>query len=77
MAIKASKLRENIYQLLDEVARTGVPLEIDRKGKRLAIVSMEKKNKLDNLKKRDILAKGVKPEDLVHMDWSKEWKPYI
>ena len=75
MSIKASALRANIYRLLDEVIKTGIPLEINRKGKRLAIISMEKKHKLDNLKKRDGLL--VDPEQLVHIDWSKEWKPFI
>jgi hypothetical protein len=30
-------------------------------------------NKLDNLKKRAYL-KGS-PDDIVHLDWSKEWEP--
>jgi len=37
----ASKLRQNIYRALDEVIETGVPLEIERKGKRLRIVPVE------------------------------------
>jgi len=38
MAMSASELRQNIYNLLDEVLETGIPLEIERKGKKLRIV---------------------------------------
>ena len=70
--ITASKLRQNIYKLLDQVAETGNPIMITRKGKRLKIVPVDKVSKFDNLKKR----KGLlcDPEEIVHMDWSKEWK---
>ena len=33
MAITASKLRENIYRLLDQFLNTGVPIEVKRRGK--------------------------------------------
>ena len=32
MAISASRLRQVVYRLLDEVLRTGQPLEIERHG---------------------------------------------
>jgi len=35
MVMSASELRANIYQLLDQVLETGVPLEIKRQGRRL------------------------------------------
>ena len=41
MAITASKLRENIYRILDGVIETGEPVEIDRGGRRLRIVVVE------------------------------------
>ena len=71
--IKPSQLREDVYNLLDQVIETGVPLEIKRKGKTLKIVLDKKASKLSNLKKRS----GVlteKPDYYVHLDWSKEWK---
>ena len=34
-------LRANLYRLLDEVLETGVPIEIDRGGRRLRIVPVE------------------------------------
>lgn len=32
MPISASKLRSDIYRILDEVVRTGVPVQIEREG---------------------------------------------
>jgi antitoxin (DNA-binding transcriptional repressor) of toxin-antitoxin stability system len=77
MAISASKLRENIYSILDEALETGVPVEVVRKGKTLRIVPETKPKKaplagkLSRLKKRDIIVGD--PEDLVHIGWSKYW----
>jgi antitoxin (DNA-binding transcriptional repressor) of toxin-antitoxin stability system len=72
MAVSASTLRQNIYKLLDQILETGHPLEIERKGKKLKITPVEKKNKLDNLKGYDIM--NAKPDYFVHIDWSSEWK---
>jgi len=73
MAISSTKLRENIYALLDEILETGKPLEVDRKGRKLLIIPEPPKSKLARLRKRGTI-KGD-PEDLVSMDWSGEWKP--
>jgi antitoxin (DNA-binding transcriptional repressor) of toxin-antitoxin stability system len=74
MRFKATKLRANLYKVLDNVLNSGIPVEIDRRGKLLKIVPMKPKEKLDNLKSHpDYLA--VEPESLVHVDWSKEWHP--
>ena len=72
MGVTASKLRQNIYRYLDEILETGIPLEIDRKGKKLRIVPLEKGQKLKNLKRHKCI-KGD-PEDIVHLDWSDEWR---
>lgn len=65
MALKASSLRENIYRILDEILETGVPVEIERRGKILKIVPAEPARKLDNLKSRPYLLSD--PEELVHL----------
>ncbi len=75
MVISASKLRQNIYRLLDKVAKTGVPIVIVRNGKTLKIVADPPVSKLARLKKRKCI--NGNPEDLVHIDWSKEWRPFI
>ncbi len=74
MPITASKLRQNIYRALDQVLETGVPLEIERKGKILRIVAETPRKKLDNLKQRDDYLL-CDPEELVHLDWYQEWRP--
>jgi antitoxin (DNA-binding transcriptional repressor) of toxin-antitoxin stability system len=73
MTIKASALRENIYRILDEVLETGVPVEIERRGKILRIAPAETRSKLDNLRPRPYLL--TDPEELVHLDWSEDWRP--
>jgi len=78
MALTASKLRANVYRLLDEVLETGKPLEIERNGEILVIAPKEKKknkgSKLDNLPQREWAIVGD-PDELIHMDWSSEWNP--
>lgn len=74
VGITASKLRENIYRLLDEVLDTGVPLEVERNGRRLKIVPDDPRSRLDRLVRRPDALVGD-PEDIVHMDWSSEWHP--
>ena len=71
MTVTASKLREDIYRILDQILKTGRPVEITRKGKRLRIVPVEPVSKLSRLKTRAYLLRD--PEELVHMDWTHEW----
>jgi hypothetical protein len=71
MKITASKLRENIYGILDQALETGVPVEVIRKGKILKIVPEVKPDKLSRLKKRKCIIGD--PDDIVHMDWLSEW----
>jgi hypothetical protein len=77
MRLTASKLRANVYRVLDQVLETGVPVEIERHGRRLRIVparsGRSRAAKLARLKRRRVLR--VPPESIVHIDWSKEWRP--
>lgn len=70
--VSATELRKNIYQFLDEVLETRVPLEIERKGKRLIIVPAEQGVRLEQLEPHAECIPGD-PEELVHVDWSGEW----
>jgi hypothetical protein len=72
MRVTASKLRENIYALFDEALETGNSIEVVRKGKILTIPPEQRPSKLARLKKRKSILSGD-PEDIVHMDWLKEW----
>jgi antitoxin (DNA-binding transcriptional repressor) of toxin-antitoxin stability system len=74
MAISATELRSNLYRLLDQVLASGEPLTVERGGRRLRIVVEERPSKLSRLVRRDSVIVGD-PDDLVHLDWSGEWKP--
>jgi hypothetical protein len=76
MAISASKLRSDVYRLLDEVLGTGQPLEIERNGKTLVIApkEVETGSIWDRLPRREGYIVGD-PEGLIHVDWSSEWNP--
>ena len=71
MRITASKLRENIYRILDQAAASGVPVEVIRKGRVLRIVPEKKVSKLARLKKRTGFIGN--PDEIIGIDWLKEW----
>ncbi len=69
-----SRLRANLYRVIDQVLETGVPVEIERNGRRLRIVPVQAAGRLAALRPHPDYLRGD-PESLVHMDWSDEWKP--
>ena len=73
MILTASKLRENVYRVLDQVLETGEPAEIERNGHRLRIVADDPPSRLSRLVQRTDLVVG-ESDDFVHLDWSGEWK---
>ncbi len=74
MILTASKLRENVYRVLDQVLETGEPAEIERNGRRrLRIVADDPPSRLSRLVQRTDLVVG-ESKDFVHLDWSGEWK---
>jgi prevent-host-death family protein len=70
--LSLTKVRANLYKIVDRVLETGNPVEIERRGKKVRIVAVRPLSKLDNLVKRPGTLVGD-PEDVVHMDWSGEW----
>lgn len=70
--ITPSELRQNLYNLLDQVILTGKPIEVKRKDKVIKIIVEPSKSKLDNLKKRDVL--NCEPDEIIYNNWEKEWK---
>ena len=71
MKITASRLRENIYSILDQALDTGASVEVVRKRRTLRIVPDQKPSKLARLKKRPCVVGEL--DSIVHMDWTKEW----
>lgn len=76
MIVSATRLRQDIYRILDEALRTGEVVEVDRGGRRLRIVPVAEscRSRLDRLTSRLEVVNGD-PEDLVHLDWSADWQP--
>ena len=74
MTITASHLRASIYRILDEVLETGKPVVIERRGRTLRIVPDERPSRLAALEARPSYLK-TDPKELVHLDWSAEWRP--
>jgi hypothetical protein len=74
VAVDPSELRAHLYRLLDEVLDSGVPLEVERRGRRLRIVPDEARNRLDRLVPHPGFVEGD-VEDLVEVDWSTAWVP--
>lgn len=74
LATTASKLRANIYRMLDQVLETGQPLEIERNGKTLVIAPKQEQSIWDRLPRREGFIVGD-PDELIHIDWSSEWNP--
>jgi len=72
MPITVSKLRSDIYKLLDQVLASDSPLEVELKGRRLIILPAQKAGKMARLVPHACL--NCDPQDLVHLDWSGEWK---
>jgi hypothetical protein len=72
MPISITRLRADLYKIIDQVIATGRPIELERKGHIVKIVPEKPKSKLDNLTShpKTIL---VDPDELVHSDWSKNW----
>ena len=52
MAISATKLRADLYRVIEGVINSGVPVEIELRGKKVRIVPAEQRDKLANLVKR-------------------------
>ncbi len=69
--VTTTELKNNIDSLLEEVLKTGIPLEINKGGKRFLISPVKKTDKLQNLVYRPDIIKG-NPDDLVDIKWEQE-----
>jgi hypothetical protein len=79
--ITVTELRSDLYNKIDHVIATGLPLEIERKGHIVKIVSVDSKvmtdvttapnrpSKFSRLVSRDNVINGD-PADIVHINWS-------
>lgn len=71
MRMTASKLREDIYNVLDGVIETGIPVEIVRNGRTLRIVVEDPPSKLANLVDRpDFFL--ADPDETARIGWNPD-----
>ena len=71
MPLTLSEVRDNLSRLLDEVIKTGKPIELVHHGHMLKIVPCKSKSKLNYLTKHHGAINGSL-EDLIHFDWLNE-----
>ena len=71
MPMTLTTLRQQLFNAVDQVIATGIPLVIMRNGHRVKIVLEEKKSKLANLKQHNCIIGN--PDDLIDFpvaEWS-------
>lgn len=78
-SINATRLRADLYKILDRVIESGQSVEIVRKGRRLRIAPAPAKARpsLEKLLEPHPGAIKGEADDLIRIDLSKEWKPFI
>lgn len=69
-----TRLRADLYRVLDEVLRTGIPVEVERGGRTLRISPVDRGERLARLEPHPDYLR-VDPDSIVHLDWSGEWQP--
>lgn len=68
--VSVTALRQNLFKLVDEALETGVPVEIERRGRKLLLIPQDPASKLDRLKRRPVIQGNA--DDLVNLSAS-EW----
>ena len=71
MTLSATKLRQNLYRILDEILDSGIPVKINRKGEILKIVPEKKKSKLERLEEHNTIIGN--PEDIITLNFADQW----
>jgi hypothetical protein len=74
MKVSVTRLRSDVYNLLDHVTATGEPIEIERKGQRLRIIAVKPPSRLQRLKaNKEKLWIGDR-RDIFNIDWLAGWR---
>ena len=78
MTITATRLRADLYRVIDDVIKKGVSVEVELRGRKVRIVPVEPRDKLAALVKRPGVLVGD-PGRLPHIKtfdekkWRKKW----
>jgi hypothetical protein len=73
MRLNATRLRGDLYKILDRVLETGEPAEIERRGRLLKITAMTEPAGVAKLESRPERIVGD-PDELVGIGWSEAWR---
>ena len=74
MKVSLTRYRSDVYNLLDHVAATGEPIEIERKGQRLRIIAVKPSSRLQRLKaNKEKLWIGDR-RDIFKINWLSGWR---
>jgi antitoxin (DNA-binding transcriptional repressor) of toxin-antitoxin stability system len=71
-AITLTELRADLYKVVDQIIKTGVPVVVQRNGHLIKIVLADGSSKLERLTQKSGVI-NCDPEDIVHCDWFQEW----
>ena len=69
--ISLTTLRQQLFKVVDRIIKTGVPVEISRRGHKLRIVPVDKTSKLARLTTHKAIVGN--PDDLVELKAGK-WR---
>jgi len=78
MTITATKLRADLYRVIDDVIKKGVPVEVELRGRKVRIVPAESRDKLADLVKRPGVIVGdpgrlPRAKTFDEKKWRKKW----
>ena len=79
MKLSATRLRSDLYQILDRVLETGECVEVVRRKGTIVIglaATPRAARRKGTAKGNPELVIGD-PDELVHFDWSGNWKPFL
>ncbi|MDP1919584.1 MAG: hypothetical protein Q8L14_25255 [Myxococcales bacterium] len=80
MKVTATKLRAELYQILDRVLETGEAVEVTRAEGTVVIKPLRSERRGRSAKRKPKpnprLVVG-NPDDLIHFDWVSHWKPRL
>lgn len=74
--LTATRLRANLYRVLDEVIETGQAVEVERHGRIVRIEAVALDDVLERLEPHPDYIAGD-PDSLVDVNWSGEWNPHL
>ena len=80
MIVSVTKLRKELFKLMDQIAQSGEPVFVDRNGIRIKISRDESSeiSKFDRIKEfqgESVLKCPI--EEIENIEWDSVWEPHI